>query len=310
MTPSRAAAALVLAAIAAGPVLAGCAQAPSQPTSQALGSPGSARYGADPAAGKTFVHDRVSLYYETYGSGPPLLIIHGNGGSIGGMRAQIDGFRDKYRVIVMDSRDHGRSGTAPGPLTFEAMADDLAALLDHERAAPAYVLGWSDGGIEALLLAQRHPQKVRMIAVMAANLEPSSAAIHSIFISPSPSSARVKAILEGGNEAAVRKFRTDQLDRDQPHIAPRSLETIETPALILAGDHDIIRDEHTVEIFHHLPNSQLAIFPNATHMIPYDDPATFNATVDRFFSTPFVKRNRLMDVLKSLGKMVAETRAN
>jgi pimeloyl-ACP methyl ester carboxylesterase len=291
---------LVLAALVAGTPLAASAQAPAP----------AARYGANPAAGKTFVHDGVSLYYETYGSGPPLLIIHGNGGSIGSLRGQIDGFRSKYRVIVMDSRDHGRSGTAPGPLTFEAMTDDLAALLDHEHTGPAYVLGWSDGGIEALLLAQRHPQQVQKIAAMAANLEPSAAALNSQFISPSPSPERVKAILEGGNEAAIRKYRTDQLDRDEPHIDPKSLEQVQTPALILAGDHDIIRDEHTVEIFHHLPNSQLAIFPNATHMIPYDDPATFNATVERFFATPFVKRDRLMDVLKSLGKMLAEAKAN
>ena len=75
------------------------------------------RYGANAEAGRTFVRDGVSLYYETYGAGPPLLIIHGNGGSIGGLKAQIDHFRARYRVIVMDSRDHGRSGTAPGPLT-------------------------------------------------------------------------------------------------------------------------------------------------------------------------------------------------
>ena len=291
--------ALVLAAMVAGAPLAASAQ-----------SPAAVRYGANPAAGKTFVHDGVSLYYETYGAGPPLLIIHGNGANIGSLRAQIDGFRGKYRVIVMDSRDHGRSGTAPGPLTFESMADDLAALLDHEHAGAAYVLGWSDGGIEALLLAQRHPEQVKMIAAMAANLEPSAAAINRQFISPSPAPAKVKAILEGGDEAAIRKYRTDQLDRDQPHIAPRSLAEIQAPALILAGDHDIIRDEHTVEIFHHLPNSQLAIFPNATHMIPYDDPATFNATVDRFFSAPFVKRDRFLDVLKSLSKLMAEAKAN
>jgi pimeloyl-ACP methyl ester carboxylesterase len=289
--------ALALALLLAGSPLAASAEAPE-------------RYGANPAAGKTFVHDGVSLYYETYGQGPPLLLIHGNGGNIGSLRGQIDGFRGKYRVIVMDSRDHGRSGTAPGPLTFEAMADDLAALLDHEHAGPAYVLGWSDGGIEALLLAQRHPQQVQKIAAMAANLEPSAAAINSQFISPSPPPARVKAILEGGDVAAIRRYRTDQLDRDEPHIDPKSLEAIRTPALILAGDHDIIRDEHTLEIFHHLPNSQLAIFPNATHMIPYDDPATFNATVERFFATPFVKRDRFLDVMKSLSRLVAELKAN
>jgi pimeloyl-ACP methyl ester carboxylesterase len=266
----------------------------------------SPRYGANAAAGQTFTHDGVSLYYEVYGAGDPLLIVHGNGASIGSLKAQIDYFRTRYRVLVMDSRDHGRSGTAAGPLNFEQMADDLAALLEREHAAPAYVLGWSDGGIEALVLGMRHPQAVKKIASMAANLEPSDKAVYAAAISPPPAPDKVNAILEGGNAAAIRKYRTDQLDRDHPHIPPAALEAIKAPTLVLAADHDLIRDEHTVEIFHHLPNSQLAIFPNATHMIPYDDPATFNATVDRFFSTPFVKRDRLGDVMKSIGKIRVE----
>ena len=64
---------------------------------------------------------------------------------------------------------------------------------------------------------------------------------------------------------------------------------------MLAGDHDVIRDEHTIEIYHHIPNSQLAIFPNATHLVPFDDPAMFNATVERFLRTPFVKKDRIKD---------------
>ena len=88
----------------------------------------------------------------------------------------------------------------------------------------------------------------------------------------------------------------------------KALEAITAPTLVLASDHDIIRDEHTVEIYHHVPNSQLAIFPNATHMIPFDDPALFNATVERFFRTPFVKVDRINDTLKSFEKM--QTSAN
>lgn len=91
--------ALALALVIAGAPLAAGAQ--------------TVRYGANPAAAKTFVHDGVTFYYETYGSGPPLLLVHGNGGSIASLRAQIDGFRGKYRVIAMDSRDRGRTGTAP-----------------------------------------------------------------------------------------------------------------------------------------------------------------------------------------------------
>ena len=86
---------------------------------------------------------------------------------------------------------------------------------------------------------------------------------------------------------------------DEPHIQPQALEAITAPTLVLASDHDLIRDEHTLEIYHHIPNSQLCIFPNATHMVPFDDPDLFNATVERFFRTPFVKKDRIKDFLKS-----------
>jgi pimeloyl-ACP methyl ester carboxylesterase len=252
-------------------------------------------YGANPRAGATFTHDGVRLYYEVYGQGEPLLLIHGNGASIGTMAAQIRYFSTKYRVIAMDSRDHGRSGDASGPLTFEVMTDDLAALLDHLHAGPAYVLGWSDGGIDALLLGMRHPDMVKMIAAMAANIEPDGVypEVLALFVTPRPAKPGAPP-----DPAAARAARVEALDRDEPHIKPEALEAIAAPTLILASDHDAIRDEHTLEIYHHIPNSQLAIFPDATHMIPFDDPVRFNATVDRFFSTPFVKKDRVVDLVK------------
>jgi hypothetical protein len=78
-------------------------------------------YGSNPAAGKTFVHDGITLYYEVYGQGEPLLMIHGNGGSIGTLAAQIAFFRSRYRVIAMDSRDQGKSGDSPDKITYEKM---------------------------------------------------------------------------------------------------------------------------------------------------------------------------------------------
>ena len=103
-----------------------------------------------------------------------------------------------------------------------------------------------------------------------------------------------------------REFKVTSMMLEEPNIELNALEAIKAPTLILASDHDMIADEHTVAIFQHIPNSQLAIFPNATHMVAFDDPVLFNSTVERFFRTPFVKRDRIGDLMKSLEKLRAQ----
>lgn len=116
-------------------------------------------YGNNPAAGKYQPVNSIRLYYETYGQGPPLLLLHGNGGSLEAFRKNIPYFAKRYRVIAVDSRAQGKSVDLSDTLSFEQMADDFAALLTSLRIDSAYVVGWSDGGIDALLLAMRHPGK-------------------------------------------------------------------------------------------------------------------------------------------------------
>ena len=273
------------------------------PQSQRPSQKPAAKYGSNPAVGKTFTHDGVKLYYEVYGSGEPLLLVHGNSGSIADWNAQIDYFRTRYQVIAMDSRDQGKSGDSPDKLTYEKMADDLAALLDYLKSPPANVLGWSDGGIEALLLGIRHPEKIKKIASMAANLNPNAAYPEVIAMAKSMLDSIPAA--DKQSPKGKRELRVSQLVLDEPHIDPGSLEKITVPTLVLASDHDLIIDEHTLDIYHHIPNSQLCIFPNATHMVPYDQPALFNSTVDHFFTTPFVKKDRVKDFLTSYQVMEA-----
>lgn len=256
------------------------------------------KYGSNPAAGSTFTHDGIKLYYEIYGSGEPILLVHGNGGSIANFKAQIEYFRQHYKVIAMDSRDQGRSGDSTDKITYEKMTDDLAALLDHVKSGPVYVLGWSDGGIEALLLGIRHPDMVKKIAAMAANLDPQGLYPQVIDLAKTMVDSMPPEAKETPD--GKREVKLLQMALTEPHIDPKALETIIVPTPVLAGDHDMIRDEHTLDIYHHLSNGELCIFPGATHAIPYDDPASFNAVVDHFFQTPFVKKDRLNDLLKSL----------
>jgi pimeloyl-ACP methyl ester carboxylesterase len=250
--------------------------------------PADIAYGSNPAAGNTFVFDGTHFYYETYGEGAPLLLLHGNGDSIGSFKRQIGDFASHYRVIAMDSRGQGRSELGTAALTYEQMAEDTNALLEHLRLGQVKVLGWSDGGIIGLLLAIRHPEKVGMLAVMGANLQPDA-----VYPWAVDGTVRVRdrltAQLASAKNPKHLQLQLKLLDLvgNQPHIPLTDLATIKVPTLVMAADRDVIRDEHTLSMFHAIPKSQLAIFPGATHMIPAQDPARFNRTVLDFFDKPF-----------------------
>jgi pimeloyl-ACP methyl ester carboxylesterase len=254
----------------------------------AAASPTGIVYGSNPAAGNSFVFNGARFYYETYGRGTPLLLIHGNGESIVSFKEQIGEFARHHRVIAMDSRGQGKSELGTIPLTYEQMAEDTNALLDHLRLRQVEVLGWSDGGIIGLLLTIHHPDKVSMLAVMGANLQPEAAypwALDGIVRLRD----RITAQLAHSRDPKPLQLQLQLLDLlgNQPHIPLGDLAKIQIPTLVMAADRDVIRDEHTLSMFHAIPKSQLAIFPGATHMIPAQDPARFNRTVIDFFDKPF-----------------------
>ena len=242
----------------------------------------------------------IKLYVETYGNGPPMLQIHGNGESIASMAHQIQYFSNRYRVIAADSRGHGKSEMGTGRLTYEQMADDLNALLEKRGLKSVSVLGWSDGGILGLLLAIRHPDKVGRLAIMGANLNPAGAYEWALALVAAKDKQIDQMIAKGDTSQPWARLKQyfDLLGK-QPNIPVALLKAIMVPTLVMAGDRDVIADVHTLEIFHNLPNSQLAIFPGATHMIPWQNPELFNRTVETFFTKPFTKPDT-RDILSAM----------
>ena len=247
-------------------------------------------YGSNPAAGKFYAIRGIKIYCEIYGSGRPLLMIHGNGGSIKAFEKNIPYFSKKYKVIVADSRSQGKSTDKSDSLSFEMMADDEAALLDTLHIDSAYVLGWSDGGINALLLAMRHPEKVIKLASTGANLWPDSTALI-----PSLWEEMKKQYKEDSRKTfTTAKEKNDWklflLDYEQPHIPLQALQSILCPSLIIGGDHDLIPVKHTAAIYENIPRAYLWIVPNSGHGTLQEHADEFNTIVDNFFTNPFHQR--------------------
>ena len=252
-----------------------------------FGQDTSIHYGNNPAVGKYYAVRGFKMYCETYGQGQPLLIIHGNGGSIADFANNIPYFSKKYKVIVADNRAQGKSSDPTDSLSYEMMADDFSTLLDSMRLDSALVIGWSDGGINGLLLAIRHPEKVRKLAVTGANCWPDTSAVAADVIDlvlPYYKLLKGKPVKTAAEKAQWKLIR---LLIEEPHISLADLHRIACPALIIGGDHDVIRPEHTMLIANNISKSYLWILPNSGHSTPIFYKDAFNANVDDFFSKPY-----------------------
>lgn len=246
-------------------------------------------YGKNKAAGKYYDIRGFKMYAEVYGQGQPLLIIHGNGGSISNFLYQIPYFSKKYKVIVADSRSHGKSADKGDSLSYEMMADDYAALLSAMNIDSADVIGWSDGGINGLLLAIRHPEKVKKLAITGANLRPDTTAVpQEVWDMVKPTYDELKATVNK-NDAQKTAYKLFNLLMTQPHIPLTDLQKISCPTLVIGGDHDVIKEEHTMEIYKNIKHAYLWILPNSGHSTPVVYADEFNKKVDEFFKQAYRK---------------------
>jgi pimeloyl-ACP methyl ester carboxylesterase len=249
------------------------------------------KYGKNAKAGGYIKTRGFNMYYETYGQGEPLLIIHGNGGSINNFLYQIPFFSKTYKVILADSRAQGKSVDSSDSLSYEMMADDLNALLDTLHLDSCYVIGWSDGGINGLLLAMRYPARVKKLAVTGANLWPDTTAVdpfvYNWAMSFNDTLAKMKQTPQIKNQRKLA-----HLLSYEPHITIGQLQKIQCPTLVIGGDHDVLLPQHTLLIAQSIPKSYLWIVPGSGHSVPIFYKEQFNQTVNDFFEKPYRKIER------------------
>jgi pimeloyl-ACP methyl ester carboxylesterase len=188
----------------------------------------SPKYGNNPSAGAFYNHDGVKVYYEIYGKGKPLVLLHGNGGSIGSRANLIPDFATHYQVIAFDSRCHGKTNCPEGYLTYEQMASDVNAVLNHLNIDSSYIWGHSDGGIVGLLMAINYPKKVKKLLASGANLRPDTTAIDPALV---PILDKMWPLVKN-DSIRSKQFR---LLVDQPNIKTTDLKKIKSDVMIMGG---------------------------------------------------------------------------
>lgn len=243
-------------------------------------------FGKNASIGKYINTRGIKMYYEIYGKGEPLLLIHGNGGSMKSFKDQIDFFAKKYKVIGVDSRAQGKTVDTSSVLNYEMMADDLNAFLDSLKIDSANVIGWSDGGINGLLLAIRHPKKVKKLVATGANLVPDTSVFSSY--GNNMNASDLKRLRLAKQDANTRNsIKLVQMMLDEPNIPLTDLHKIKCPVLVVGGDNDLIKASHTLQIFENIPQAYLWILPFTGHATLQRDKLGFNNKALEFFKTPF-----------------------
>ena len=215
----------------------------------------------------------AKIYYEEYGKGQPLLFLHGNNGSISDFSQQIPFFAKHYRVIAIDTRGQGRStDLTQDTYSYQKFAADLYQVTKSLNLEQVDIVGWSDGGNTALIFNYEHPEMVNRVVAIGANMNP-------VGVKEKLIESLKKQI--AGNDPKTNQ-RLIQLMLDHPDIKSNQLSLIINPVLIVAGSDDVIKDEHTRLIHKLIRNSELAIIPNATHYIPFEQPEKLNELMLNF----------------------------
>ena len=230
-------------------------------------------------------HDGARIWYATYGSGAPVILLHGGLGHSGNWGSQVPALvRNGYRAVLIDSRGHGRSTRDTRPYTYELMASDVSEVMDTLNLEKAALVGWSDGACTALVLAHKVPARVAGVFFFACNMDPSGT-----------KEVEFTPILKRCFSRHVKDYERlsatpDQFDqfsdavglmqRTQPNYSANDLAQISVPVAIVHSEHDeFIKREHAEYLARSIPNAEFIYLPGVSHFAPLQRPEQFNTAM-------------------------------
>jgi pimeloyl-ACP methyl ester carboxylesterase len=230
----------------------------------------------------------IKLWYATFGNGEPVLFVHGGLGNSDYWGNQVRALvAAHYRVIVMDSRGHGRSTRNAQPFGYDLMSDDVIGLLDYLKLKKVTLVGWSDGAIIGLDIAMHHPDRLSKLFAFAANIDPSGVAdaSHSAVVNAYiPRAGREYAALSP-TPKEYKSFlaQITTMWNSQPHWTRADFAKIKVPTWIVDADHDeMITHDQPRKMADWTPGAGLLIEPDVSHFAFLQDPEQFNRDILHF----------------------------
>jgi pimeloyl-ACP methyl ester carboxylesterase len=230
-------------------------------------------------------HDGARIWHSSYGSGAPVILLHGGLGHSGNWGYQVPALVGAgYQVVSIDSRGHGRSTRDARPYTYELMASDLSAVMDVLYLKEASLVGWSDGACTALVFASKAPARVAGVFFFGCNMDPSGAK-EFVF---TPIIGR--CLNRHKQDYAQLSATPDQFDeffeavglmqRTQPNYSAEELAQIKVPVMIVHSEFDeFIKREHAEYLALSIPNAEFILLPDVSHFAPLQRPGHFNTVM-------------------------------
>jgi pimeloyl-ACP methyl ester carboxylesterase len=229
----------------------------------------------------------IKIWYAAFGQGDPVILLHGGLANADYWGNQVRELAKRYRVIVMDSRGHGRSTRNDAPFGYDLMASDVVALMDYLEVPKAAIAGWSDGAILGLDIAMTHPERVSKLFAFGANSDPSGVAdiaqspVFNAFIARAEKEYEKLSPTPGEYQAFLAQI--TRMWETQPNWTADDLHRIAVPTWIVDADHDeAVKRENTLFMAAQVPDAGLLLQPEVSHFSMIQDPEQFTADLLHF----------------------------
>lgn len=236
----------------------------------------------------------AQIRYVSYGQGRPVLLLHGGLSNKLSWFSQIPGLVESGRqVILIDTRGHGESTSGDSALSYQLFADDCLMVLDRLGILRTDMVGWSDGGIIALLLGLETPERVGKIIAISANFHPSGLISQPETTSNTPDGKLQQQIIDrvrswwsgAGERHEALQAEIQALWQIAPQFGHADLKAISAPTLVIAGENDIIDLPHSGELAQTLANAKIEIVLGAGHASPVTHAREINQLIASFLGT-------------------------